>query len=116
MSKHASTLAAHAHRMRNAPTDSEAVLWRALRASQLGVRFRRQVPVLGFIVDFLAPSARLVVEIDGGYHAQRCSADARRDEKLRRAGFRVLRLDAALVTENLQEAVGSVARALAISS
>jgi very-short-patch-repair endonuclease len=51
--------------MRQAPTYSEAALWRALRASQLGVVFRRQVPVLGFIVDFLAPAQRLVIEVDG---------------------------------------------------
>ena len=50
--------------------------------------------MLGFIVDFLALSARLVVEVDGGYHAQRGRADARRDEKLRRAGYRVLRVRA----------------------
>ncbi len=50
-----------------------------LRSSQLGVAFRRQVPLLGFIADFYAPSARLVVEVDGGYHARRVSADARRD-------------------------------------
>ena len=89
-----STLNAHAHRMRQAPTDSEATLWRALRARQLGVEFRRQVPVLRFIVDFLAPAARLIVEVDGGYHARRTRADARRDEKLRRAGYRVLRVHA----------------------
>ena len=73
MAKHAqyrsSILNSHAHRVWQAPTDSEAALWRALRASQPGVAFRRQVPVLGFIVDFLAPSVRLIVEVDGGYHA-----------------------------------------------
>jgi len=70
--------ALHAHTMRQAPTDSEARLWRAMRSSQPGVAFRRQVPLLGFIADFYAPSARLVVEVDGGYHARRVTADARR--------------------------------------
>jgi very-short-patch-repair endonuclease len=46
-------------------------------AGQLGVSFRRQVPLGNrFIVDFLAPVARLVVEVDGGYHARRREADA----------------------------------------
>ena len=78
MSNNSDTLALHAHTMRQAPTESEARLWRALRSSQLGVAFRRQVPLLGFIADFYAPSARLVVEVDGGYHARRVTADARR--------------------------------------
>jgi hypothetical protein len=50
------------------------------------------VVVLGrYIADFLAPSAKLIVEVDGSHHARRVSADARRDEALRRAGYRVLR-------------------------
>lgn len=104
-------LASHAHRLRQAPTDSEARLWRALRSSQLGVAFRRQVPLLGFIVDFLAPAIRLVVEVDGGYHARRKSADARRDRKLARAGYRIVRVEAELVMRDLAAAVAKVASA-----
>jgi very-short-patch-repair endonuclease len=98
--------------MRSAPTDSEAALWAALRAKQLGVEFRRQVPVLRFIVDFLAPRERLVVEIDGGYHARRMRADARRDQKLRRAGYRVLRIPSELVMQNLPEALATIRASL----
>jgi hypothetical protein len=58
---------------------------------RLGVTFRRQVPLGPFIVDFLAPSARLVVEVDGGYHELRAKADARRTRWLERRGYRVLR-------------------------
>ena len=57
-------LTAHAHRMRMAPSEPERVLWQALRCRQLGVQFRRQVVLQGYIVDFFAPSARLVVEVD----------------------------------------------------
>lgn len=93
MHTRAQLLAVYAHQNRTAPTESEAKLWRALRACQLGVRFRRQVPPLGkYVVDFLAPEVKLVVEVDGGYHAGRAAADARGDEDLRRAGYRVLRL------------------------
>ena len=106
------TLALRAHTMRQAPTDSEARLWRAVRSSQLGVAFRRQVPLLGFIADFYAPSARLIVEVDGGYHARRVTADARRDRKLARAGYRVVRLQAELVMRDLPAAVRAVQRAL----
>jgi very-short-patch-repair endonuclease len=88
----AELLRAHAGRMRRAPTPSEERLWRRLRGSQLGVVFRRQVVVGGYIVDFAASSVRIVVEVDGGYHAERAEADAKRDARLARAGWRVVRL------------------------
>jgi very-short-patch-repair endonuclease len=100
--------------MRRDPTASERALWAALRSSQLGVGFRRQALVAGCIVDFLAPSRRLVVEVDGGYHrspAQRRS-DARRDRVLERAAYNVLRLPAELVLSNLPAAVQLVRLAL----
>ena len=59
-------LAERAHAMRHSPTDSEAALWRLLSGRKLGVQFRRQVPLANrYIADFFAPSARLVVEVDG---------------------------------------------------
>jgi very-short-patch-repair endonuclease len=64
-------------------------------------------------VDFFAPSVRLVVEIDGGYHADRSRADASRERKLVRAGYRVLRLEAESVERELPAAVASVREALA---
>jgi very-short-patch-repair endonuclease len=66
-----------------------------------------------FIVDFAAPAERLVVEVDGAYHARRRAADARRDRVLRRLGYRVLRLEAQLVLERPEEAVALVVAALA---
>jgi very-short-patch-repair endonuclease len=83
----------YAARNRVQLTESEAKLWEAIRGRKLGVQFRRQVVLLGrYIVDFYAPSLRLVVEVDGGYHRLRKSADARRDRELRRAGYTVVRL------------------------
>lgn len=105
-------LEVYARQMRSAPTPSEARLWQALRGGQLGVGFRRQAVLEGFIVDFLAPSARLVVEVDGGYHALRARADMRRDRVLARAGYRVLRVTAGLVTRDLAAAVERVREAL----
>ena len=109
----ASQLHFYAAQNRAAPTASEERLWSALSAGRLGVAFRRQV-VLGnrFIVDFAAPRARLVVEVDGSYHAQRAAADARRDSKLCRLGYRVLRLPAALILGDLQAVVALVRAAL----
>jgi very-short-patch-repair endonuclease len=102
--------------MRRSLTPSgEAALWHALRGRQLGVAFRRQVVIGGaFIADFAAPAARLAVEVDGGYHTERRVADARRDRKLRRLGWRVLRLEARLVVERLPEALDLIRAALAL--
>jgi very-short-patch-repair endonuclease len=94
--------------MRHALTASEQRLWLVLRGGALGVWFRRQVPLGRFIGDFVAVSARLIVEVDGGYHARRRAADARRDRALQRLGYRVLRLDAALVNDRIEELVARI--------
>jgi crossover junction endodeoxyribonuclease RuvC len=100
--------------MRASLTPSEQLLWARLRGRRLGVVFRRQVPLLGrFIADFLAPAVRLVIEVDGGHHAEQARADARRDAVLARAGYRVLRLDASLVEQKLEAALARVQAALA---
>lgn len=98
--------------MRQAPSEPERLLWAALRAGQLGVRFRRQVVVQGFIVDFFAPAAWLVVEVDGRQHAKRAAADRRRDHVLAAAGLTVLRLPAELVLGNVGLATRCVRHAL----
>jgi len=73
-------------------TDSERKLWRYLRARQLeGLKFRRQEPIGGYIVDFVCFEKHLVIEVDGGQHAQEKNKDAVRDAWLREQGFRVLR-------------------------
>jgi very-short-patch-repair endonuclease len=110
-------LAAYAYQQRMSPTSSELVLWRALRSSQQGVAFRRQVVLCErFIADFFAPEARLVIEVDGGYHARRSAADASRERKLARAGYRVLRLPAELVLRELPVALALVQGALTRST
>jgi len=106
-------LTQRAHEMRHQLTPSEAALWSQISRSQLGVSFRRQVLVGNrYIVDFLAPSIHLVVEVDGGYHARRGVADARRERYLARLGYRVLRLDTEMVLTRLAEAVERVRRAV----
>ena len=75
------------------PPDAEYVLWRCLRQSQLGVRFRRQHPIGDYIVDFVCISENLVIEVDGGYHSElvQKQKDIFRQEKLEEMGYRVLR-------------------------
>jgi very-short-patch-repair endonuclease len=73
------------------------------------VRFRRQAVLGQYIADFFAPQARLVVEVDGGYHQQRRAADARRDEWMRRRGYRVVRVSAAAVMSDVGGVVNGIA-------
>ena len=79
----------------------------------MGVVIRRQVPLLGrFIADFLAPTQRLVIEVDGAYHGERGRADSRRDAALERAGYRVIRIEASLVVGDIESALASIRAAL----
>jgi very-short-patch-repair endonuclease len=86
----------NARRLRSAMTDSEQLLWSRLRRKQLfGVQFYRQTPIGNYVVDFYAPLAKLVVEVDGSQHLEGAQvvADARRDAYLASQGLRVLRFD-----------------------
>lgn len=105
-------LEARAHEMRLAPSEPEARLWRELRCHKLGVQFRRQVVIAGHIVDFFAPSSRLVVEVDGAHHRLRVKADKHRDRRLSALGLRVLRLSACSVHNELDMVVQTVRSAL----
>lgn len=105
-------LEARALAMRSTPTPSEEALFRELRGGKLGVVVRRQFVVGRYIVDLAVPSARLAIEVDGGYHAARRAADSRRDRELGRLGWRVLRLPAALVLGHCAEAVARARAAL----
>jgi len=83
---------AAARRLRTHPTETERLLWRHLRLRQLGgYKFRRQQPVGQYIVDFICLEKRLIVEVDGGQHAEQAESDSQRTRWLEAEGFRVLR-------------------------
>ena len=86
-------LRAFARENRKNATLAEQVLWKHLRYDALGVKFQRQHIIGDFIVDFLAPNERLVVEVDGEYHAERqqIEDDRLRTEILERKGYHVIR-------------------------
>ncbi len=85
----------HARRMRKAMTEAELRFWNAVRAHRLmGLNFRRQMPIAGYIVDFACPEHRLVVEIDGNSHSHDAEIrrDERRDNRLSMLGWTVIRI------------------------
>jgi very-short-patch-repair endonuclease len=81
-----------AKRLRRDQTDAERVLWFQLRGRRLqGLKFKRQVPIDRYIVDFCCADAKLIIELDGGQHATRISQDANRTKILEATGYLVLR-------------------------
>ena len=78
---------------RQNPTLAEQVLWSHIRAGQLGIKVLRQYIIGDFIVDFLLAENKLVIEVDGAYHAERqqIEDDKQREEALNRMGYRVIR-------------------------
>ena len=90
--------------LRKRATDAENRLWFHLKGKNFeGIKFRRQAPIGDYIVDFVAFEKRLVIEVDGGQHAEdEKDNDMRRDAWLRSQGFRVLRFWNNEVLQNLE--------------
>ena len=80
-----------AKELRREMTPAEKLLWHEVRAKKLGVRFRRQQIIAGFIVDFYCHKAALVVEVDGDIHDLQQEEDARREKVLSEMGLRIAR-------------------------
>jgi very-short-patch-repair endonuclease len=73
-------------------TDAERRLWYYLRDRRLGGwKFRRQYPVGPYIVDFICPEKNLIIEVDGGQHAENEEMDLQRSAYLNKMGYRVFR-------------------------
>ncbi len=78
--------------LRTNQTTAEQQLWYHLRAHRfMGLKFKRQKPIGHYIVDFICLEHRLIIEIDGGQHAEQVTYDQRRDAWLRNQGYTVLR-------------------------
>ncbi|MHC1549176.1 endonuclease domain-containing protein [Phyllobacterium sp. K27] len=87
--------------MRRDPTLAENLLWQAVRNGRLGgLKFKRQVPILEYIVDFACLRSLLIVELDGAQHSGSV-ADIKRDHALDLAGFKTLRFWNDDVLDNL---------------
>jgi very-short-patch-repair endonuclease len=101
--------------LRNQATDAERALWQRLRARQLlGARFRRQHPIGPYVADFACMDARLVIEVDGGQHAD-SAHDRQRDAWLAAQGWRVLRFWDNDVLTNIEGVLAQVIEALQLA-
>jgi very-short-patch-repair endonuclease len=107
----AKELRKRAKAMRSALTPAEHRLWQILRAKRLsGYKFKRQMPLDHYIVDFVCLRHRLVIEADGGQHSE--AADGRRDGYIRSQGFRILRFWNSDIFGNEEGVITSILDAL----
>jgi very-short-patch-repair endonuclease len=102
-----------ARELRGDMTEAETKLWWRLRQRQLnGHRFKQQVPIGPYIVDFACLAAKLVIEVDGGQHVDSVDHDERRTAWLEERGYRVLRFWNPEVLASTDEVLEAVLRAL----
>lgn len=81
-----------ARKLRHQSTDAERMLWKYLRAHRMaGYKFKRQVVIEPYIVDFMCLEARLIVEADGGQHLEQVEDDLKRSRFLESLGYKVVR-------------------------
>jgi very-short-patch-repair endonuclease len=105
-----------AKQLRKDSTDAERLLWSRLRAYRLaGHKFKRQQPLGAYILDFVCWEARLVIELDGGQHADPDHGDETRDTWLRNQGLRVLRFWNHEVLGNIDGVLQRIAECLSPS-
>ena len=111
-------LAQLARRLRRDQTPAERMLWSRLRSGGMGAKFRRQVPVANYVVDFLCLRSRLVVELDGDTHAGDAAeaADRIRTLALEARGLRVIRFTNRQVTNNLEGVLEAIREELSAPS
>jgi very-short-patch-repair endonuclease len=104
-----------ARKLRRNQTDAERLLWNRLRDRRLAsVKFRRQAPITGYIADFVCEDAKLIVEVDGGQHAEN-ERDAERTAALEAAGYRLLRFWNHDVMTNMDGVLQRIVELLEIS-
>jgi very-short-patch-repair endonuclease len=103
----------HARRLRQRSTEAEKFLWSRLSARQLdGVKFKRQIPLAGYIVDFVSIERKLVIEVDGGQHSERTQSDGERTAALEKCGYHVVRFWNNDVLNNIEGVLEAVLQEL----
>ena len=98
-----------ARSLRRKSLDAEVLVWQQLRSRRLpGCKFRRQVPIGNYIVDFLCEDPPIIIELDGGQHMEQERYDQTRTNWLQANGFLVLRFWNNDIAENLEGVLESL--------
>lgn len=106
----------NAKTLRTNQTEAEQRLWYHLRAHRfMDLKFKRQKPMGRFIVDFVCVERQLIIEIDGGQHAEQAGYDQHRDAWLRGQGYTVLRFWNHEVMQQLEEVLEQIRSTIALS-
>ena len=100
-----------ARTLRRLSTDAELKLWNRIRSQALGAKFVRQEPIGPYIVDFVCRERRLIIEVDGGQHAEN-TKDVIRDKWLSDHRYRVLRFWNNDVLGNIEGVLETIATTL----
>jgi len=97
-------------------TPAEKILWNELRANKLGVHFRRQQIIAGFIVDFYCHKAELVIEVDGSIHDEKLQQekDIEREKALSEMGLRIVRFKNDDVLKNLTQVINQIQNLISV--
>lgn len=91
-------------------TEAERCLWECLRSGNEGYRFKRQHIIGRYIADFICIEAKLIIEVDGGYHCQKeqMEKDFYRTEELEKLGFKIIRFNNDEIIGNIDEVVETI--------
>jgi len=106
----------NAKTLRTNQTEAEQRLWYRLRAHRfMGLKFKRQKPMGHYIVDFVCVEQRLIIEVDGGQHAEQVAYDQHRDMWLRSQGYTVLRFWNNEVMQQLESVLEQIRITISLS-
>lgn len=100
----------YARKNRKNPTQSESILWNALRKELKPFRFRRQYIIGDFIADFVCLAHKLIIEVDGAYHSepQQAIKDSQRSTFLKSIGFKVIRFTNEDINNDIRDVINRI--------
>ena len=91
-------------------TEAESALWMYLKGNALGHKFQRQHIIGDYIVDFFCRDRQLIIEVDGGYHAERTQQedDAVRQQRLEEMGYKVIRFSNEAILVDIKSTIDTI--------
>ena len=98
-----------ARKLRRETTDAVKLLWKNIRDRKLArLKFRRQHPIGRYVTDFCCEEEKLVIELDGGQHADDADRDEQRTQNIEKFGYRVVRHWNSEVLSNIEGVLADI--------